>query len=149
MKNCKFDYKGHIVSYENDHGDTITDYKQLSKNLGIDQDNNQSTNTSYIAPEVYDEPKVAVGETSHDIVAIAVLLMVLASVAIIVILWIVAFRAKSNLFVMTTIITFAILGFDAFVIATTGGSLGSLLSHNKRERRRIESELEEEFGDEK
>ncbi len=38
MKNCKYDTKGHIISYENDHGSTITDYKALGKAMGLSSD---------------------------------------------------------------------------------------------------------------
>lgn len=34
MKNCKFDQKGHMLSYENDHGDTIIDTKAVKKAFG-------------------------------------------------------------------------------------------------------------------
>ena len=36
MKNIKMDTSGHIISYENDYGATITDYKQLAKSAGLD-----------------------------------------------------------------------------------------------------------------
>ncbi len=49
MKNCKFDTRGHIISYENDNGDTITDYKALGKAMGINQ---SSGSGDYDAPNV-------------------------------------------------------------------------------------------------
>jgi len=46
MKNCDFDTKGHIISYETDNGNRITDYKALAKAMGLDQKSDSSTSTS-------------------------------------------------------------------------------------------------------
>lgn len=43
MKNCDFDTKGHIISYENDNGDRITDYKALACAMGLNKSSNNST----------------------------------------------------------------------------------------------------------
>ncbi len=42
MKNCKMDTRGHIISYENDNGDTITDYSLLKKALGLNKNSSSS-----------------------------------------------------------------------------------------------------------
>ena len=49
MKNCNIDSRGHIISYENDHGDTLTDYKQLSESLGLNKQSNSSSHSSSVS----------------------------------------------------------------------------------------------------
>lgn len=44
MKNVKYDTKGHMISYDTDDGNTITDYKALGKAMGI---NNERDSRSY------------------------------------------------------------------------------------------------------
>jgi len=75
---------------------------------------------------------------SDDILTLAVSGMLLASLVVIVIIWIVAFRSKSNLYLLATLLTFGILGWDLFVIFISADSFGEVLSkgRNSKAKRR-------------
>ena len=126
MKNCKWDTRGNLVSYERDNGDIITDYKQLSKSMGLDNKSSSSYSESSVG--------YSTNEGTPGLRVISVSLMLLASLVVIFILWRIAFTSKSNLFMLTILLTFGILGWDAFIIFIEADDFAYVLGERQKQK---------------
>lgn len=129
-----------VTEYDPKKGWTRKEYTINSKNGVFDKENSSYNNSSSsYTPET--SSSYGIGDSSSDLTSIAVILMTLASLVVIAIIWVVAFRAKSNLFGLATILTFLILGWDMFVMAITG-TFKFTLPSRKRKREETLKKIE-------
>ena len=138
MKNCNIDSRGHIISYENDHGDTITDYKQLSENLGL----NKSTSSSYSRSTSSggSEPGNPPG-----LLAVATSIMLLICLGVLILIWYLVIAKDWR--VVTGLILSAIdIGWAVFIFIIAASDINLTITNAKKakeKKRRKRHNIEE------
>ncbi len=113
-----------VTEYNAKDGWTRKEYTIKSEHGVFNKSSNSSSSSGYSGSS-------STCEGTPGIRALAVSGMLLASLVVIVILWIVAFRSKSNLFFLTILLTFGILGWDAFVIFICADDFAEVISEAK------------------
>ena len=140
MKNCNIDSHGHIISYENDHGDTLTDYKQLSESLGLNKQSNSSSYSSSVSSGG-SEPGNPPG-----LLAVASSIMLLICLGVLILIWYLViakdWRVVTGLILSAIDIGWAVF---IFIIAASDISLTITDAKKAKEQKRRQRHNIEEF----
>lgn len=140
MKNCNIDSRGHIISYENDHGDTLTDYKQLSENLGLNKQSNSSSYSGSVSSGG-SEPGNPPG-----LLAVASSIMLLICLGVLILIWYLVIAKDWR--VVTGLILSAIdIGWAVFIFIIAASDINLTITNAKKakEKKRRKRHNIEEF----
>ena len=125
MKNCNIDSHGHIISYENDHGDTLTDYKQLSESLGLNKQSNSSSYSSSVSSGG-SEPGNPPG-----LLAVASSIMLLICLGVLILIWYLVIAKDWR--VVTGLILSAIdIGWAVFIFIIAASDISLTITNAKK-----------------